>query len=140
MKSGSTGLILAFVACLAVSPAAVADHRETLLAADFVKTKEGHFEDYLRFLKANWVSARKEARKQGYVGSYRILTIPSDGEWDVVLMTEYPTMERYNAREQNFKRIFERLRPNGPILINGLGSRDLADIKFSKLFTEIPNR
>lgn len=106
-------------------------------AVDFVKTKDGHFDDYLKFIEANWATARKEAQKQGYILSYRVLILPSNPEWDVLLITEYANMEKYEAREENFRKVFEKIRQSkGPTLINGLGARDLADIKFSRLFKE----
>lgn len=131
--------ILALLSIPLFTPGAEAQDRSTVWAMDFVKTKDGHFEDYLKFVEANWVKARKEARKQKFIVSYKLLTLPSNAEWDVLLMTEYESVTAYEAREENFKKVFEIIRKGkGPTLINGLGSRDLADIKFSKLLNELP--
>lgn len=129
--------MLTFLILLSFAPQVHSQNRSSVWAVDFVKTKAGHFDDYLKFIKANWATARKEARKQEYIVSYRVLILPSNLEWDVLLITEYANIDKYNAREENFKKVFEKIRQGkGPTLINGLGARDLAEIKFSKALTE----
>jgi hypothetical protein len=133
----SLAFLLAFLILPSFTPNAYSQDRSTVWAVDFVKTKDGHFEDYLKFIEANWVKARKEAQKQGYIVSYKVLTLSSNAEWDVLLITEYANISKYDAREENFKKVFETIRQGkGPVLINGLGARDLSDIKFSKLLKE----
>jgi hypothetical protein len=134
--------ILLFAAIFAIGfssvalPEVRAQQPATVWAVDFVKPKQGQFENYRKFLEANWVVAREEARRQGYIVSYKILVAAPlpDAEWDILLMTEYADRKMYDAREQSFQAVFKKIRGDkGPTLINGLGARDLADIKFSKL-------
>ena len=58
-------------------------------AVDFVQPKEGQRTTYLKFLEANWTKAREEAKRQGFIESYKLLTLPpsSDGDWEILLMT-----------------------------------------------------
>lgn len=111
----------------------------SIWAVDFVKTKEGQFDDYMKFNGANWVKAREEMKRQGTILSYKVLTLPQDaaGEWNVLLMTEYADMKMFEAREKSFQAAVDKIRPagEGAILINGKGARQMADIVFSKLFT-----
>ena len=121
----------------AVTPA---QSKSSVWAVDYVKAKAGHYEDYLKFLEANWVKARAEARSQKFIVSYKLLVFPQDSknEWDFMLMTEYTDRTTFEAREANFKKVFARIRGDkGPTLINGLGSRELADIVMSKEFSEV---
>lgn len=109
-------------------------------AVDFVKTKDGHFDNYLQYIAANWSVARKEAKARNYIVASRMLVLPSNPDWDVLLMTEYADMQQFEMREENFKNVFKEIRRDqGPLLINGLGSKDLAEIKFSETFTGIPH-
>jgi hypothetical protein len=112
--------------------------RTSVWAVDFVKPREGQRHNYLKYIEANWMKAREEAKKQGIIVSYKVLVLPPSGEDDFVLllMTEYADMKGYEAREENFKKVFAKIAPNGPTLINGLGSRQLAEITSSKIFTE----
>jgi hypothetical protein len=92
-----------------------AQQRPTIWAMDFVKTKDGHFDDYLKFNEANWRKARDEMKKQGTVLSYKVLTMPSaaQDEWDVLLMTEYADMKMYEAREKSYQDAIAKIRPAG---------------------------
>ncbi len=108
---------------------------QSVWATDFVKTKEGQHENYLRSLRANWEKARVKAVELGYVKAYRVLTLPGNADWDVVLMTEYADRASYEKAEEHFTEVFKLVMPNGPTLIEGKGSRQLADIQFSKEFS-----
>lgn len=108
---------------------------QSVWATDFVKTKEGQHENYLRSLRANWEKARVKALELGYVNSYRVFTLPGNAEWDVVLMTEYADRASYEKAEEHFAEVFKLVMPNGPTLIDGKGSRQLADLRFSQEFS-----
>jgi hypothetical protein len=130
-----------FASCLALCAVSVSMYAQqpgtSVWAIDFVKPKEGQRDHYLRFIEANWIKAREEARKQGFILSYKVLVPPSqENDAVLLLLTEYADMKSYEAREENFKIVFAKIQPNGPTLINGLSSRQLADISSSKLFTE----
>lgn len=105
---------------------------QTVVAVDYVKTKPGEFDNYIEFLKKNWVLAREKAKEKGFIVSYQYLTNRQDTAWDITLMTEYKDEATYNDREKIFQKIFKEYFPNGPILVNGKRSKDMADIKMSK--------
>lgn len=108
---------------------------QSVWATDFVKTKEGQYDNYLRSLAANWEKARIKAIELGYVKAYRVLTLPGNPEWDVVLMTEYADRASFDRREEHFSEVFKLVDPDGPTLIDGKRARQLADILFSKEFS-----
>ena len=78
----------------------------TVWELTFVRTKPGMENDYLRNLAAVWRNENEEAKKQGLILSYKILSglAATEDDWDLLLMIEYKNMaaldgigEKYNA-------------------------------------------
>lgn len=107
---------------------------ESVFTVDFAEAKEGEYENYLKFLRLNWVAARIIAKKKKYIKSYQLLVLPKEekGDWHFVLITEYGTKKQYDNMEKNFGEIFKQ---RGVKLVNGKSSRDMADIVVSKELT-----
>ena len=105
---------------------------QTVTTTDYVKTKPGEFDNYVEFLKKNWVVAREKAKEKGFVVSFRFVTNPKDSVQDVTLITEYKDSATYKDREKIFQQIFKESFPNGPVLVNGKRSKDMAEIRMSK--------
>ena len=65
-----------------------------------IKVLPGQYENYMDFLKANWVKQNEWAKQKGYIVSYRVLenTYPRENEPTLFLMTEYTTFP--DAAEQ----------------------------------------
>ena len=106
---------------------------------DHVKARPGEYENYRRYLEANWVPARVEALKRGHITSYRLLLQPQGdaNAFDFVLLTRYTDLGTYERREALFAEVFQAIRGDrGPTLIDGKGSRALADIVLTRAFTE----
>lgn len=110
----------------------------TVWLVDFVKTREGQLENYLRFNQSFWKPARDEAVRQGAIVSYQMLVLPGNAEWDVILMTEFPDSASYEAREAAFQPILARLRADGPARYQGPGAREMADIRFTRVLRAPP--
>lgn len=64
----------------------------TVWGITFVRTTEGHFDDYMANLKAGWRAVMDDAMADGTVLSYMVLSqSPSDlHDWDLMLLVEYP--------------------------------------------------
>lgn len=58
----------------------------------FVRTTEGHFDDYMENLKAGWQRVMDDAKADGLVLSYMVLSQPgrTERDWDLMLLVEYP--------------------------------------------------
>lgn len=58
----------------------------------FVRTTEGHFDDYMDNLKAGWRAVMEEAKADGTVLSYMVLSHAprTRNDWDLMLLVEYP--------------------------------------------------
>lgn len=80
----------------------------TVWAVDLVRTLPGAQGDYLATIESNWANARRIARSQGAVLSYRALATAPDSArgWDVILMTEYADSTAWARREEIFRAIF----------------------------------
>lgn len=59
-----------------------------------IKTKDGHFDDYIKWVDTVWKAQQEELMKQGYIIGYKVYeTIdPREGEPDILLATEYKNM------------------------------------------------
>ena len=55
----------------------------------FYRTKPGQFDNYMKYLRANFLPTQEEAKKQGLIVGYSILlNTPSTAEdWDVAVIT-----------------------------------------------------
>ena len=97
-------------------------HGPSVWTADFMRTKPGQLERYLRYLDANWARSRRTVLAQGGIRSFRVLvTQPTDeAPWDVVLLTEYPDSAAHARAEEVFRPVMSA---QGETLIDGLSGR-----------------
>ena len=84
----------------------------------------GEHDRYRRFIDANWARARRTARERGEIRSYHALFRPdtAQGNWHVILLTEYPDSAAFERREEIFEPI---LRAQGHTRIDGKSTREL---------------
>jgi hypothetical protein len=93
-------------------------------------------------LQKNWGAARKYAKKMKFVKSYQLLVVNQEvkehSDFDILLITEYKDKEKYEAREENFKLVFDKYLPDY-VLVNGKKPKDYTEIKFDLVFEgELP--
>jgi hypothetical protein len=71
----------------------------------FVRTKPGMTDDYLKGLATNWKAEMEEAKKEGLVLSYRILSANSAdrNDWDLMLMIEYKNWAAFDGLDEKFR-------------------------------------
>ena len=126
LAHGLTSMFLAFAAAIggANAPAA-APEAKPVWAIDYVTVKPGELDNYVAFLKANWLVNREEALRRKLIVSHKMVLTKAakDGSKvpDIMLMTEYPSMASYADREK----IFEPIRASrDQVKINGRTSRD----------------
>lgn len=100
--------LLLVAGCTTARPDAIPSQpSNSVWAIDLIRTLPGQQAEYLRSIKANWGSARHLARERGAVLSYRALAAtPAEGDWDVLLMTEYADSAAWAQREVIFQAIF----------------------------------
>lgn len=59
-----------------------------------IKTKDGHFDEYMKWLDTAWKQQEETLKKAGYIMDYKVyvVTDPRSGEPDLLLATEYKNM------------------------------------------------
>jgi hypothetical protein len=55
----------------------------------FYRTKQGQFDEYMKYLRANFLPQQEEAKKQGLIVGYQVLlkTPTTAEDWDVAIVT-----------------------------------------------------
>jgi hypothetical protein len=86
-------LLAAVAACAAltgVSPSANADdHAYTeggVVNVARIRTMDGHFDDYMKWLDTTWKQEEEAAKKAGYITSYEVLTVEPRGPDDADIL------------------------------------------------------
>jgi hypothetical protein len=100
-------LLAALVASAALSfvPALAADDNapayETGPVWDFaqVQTKDGHFDDYMKWLSTGWKAQQEALRKRGIIVDYKVYLVqdPRQNEPDIILATEYKNLAAFDT-------------------------------------------
>jgi len=59
-----------------------------------IRTKDGHFDDYIKWVATVWKSYQEAWMKGGYTIGYKVYVVvdPRQGEPDIMLCTEYKNM------------------------------------------------
>ncbi len=72
-----------------------------------IKTKAPYFNDYMNNLSNGWKKVMDEAKKQGLILSYMVLTQnPSNqDDWDLALMVEYKNMAALDGLNEKMEKI-----------------------------------
>ncbi len=85
----------------------------------FIKTKDGKDLDYLKNLSKNWKAIMEEAKKEGLILSYKIISASAVNrdDWDILLMTEYKNYAVFDGMDEKFYAIVTKV----------LGSEDKID-------------
>jgi hypothetical protein len=114
---------------------AAAQKNSTVTLMDFVKIKEGKTAEALFFYENNWKPYRDLALKKKVIHSYEMVKVRPDtlNNFDLILITVYKDSLQFAKSEENFSSILTALRPNGPVLLNGLKPADFRQNVFVKV-------
>src|SRR2546423_7750227 len=76
-----------------------------------VKTKPGMGDDYLKTLAKTFKAANDEAKKQGIISDYKILSgdAATQQDFDLLLMVEYPNMAALDGLREKTEPIFDKI-------------------------------
>ena len=83
---------IAFIAiCLITTSLSFAQDNYTeglVREVNFYKTKQGQFDEYMKYLRANFLPQQEEAKKQGLIVGYQVLlSTPTSGDdWDIAIV------------------------------------------------------
>jgi hypothetical protein len=98
MMMALAALSLATSAAIAQDPDAPSFAKGPVWDYASIKTKDGHFDDYMKWLSTEWKAQQDVLKKAGYITSYKVLVVSDarDGEPDIILATEYPNMAAFD--------------------------------------------
>ncbi|GMU95162.1 MULTISPECIES: hypothetical protein [Ignavibacterium] len=85
-------LPLFFVILFSISAMAQEHYTEgNVRVVNFYRTKPGQFDNYMKYLRTNFLPTQEEAKKQGLIeGYYILLNTPSSPEdWDIAIATMF---------------------------------------------------
>jgi hypothetical protein len=68
-------------------------------------------DDYLNNLRANWKRTGDEAKRQGLVLSYKVISTPAANrdDWDLLLMVEFKNMAALDGLRQKYEPIMAKI-------------------------------
>ena len=126
-------LLIVAIVTVSVASAAAQNANGGVWTIDFIKTKAGQRDNYLKYIRENWAEYRRMLRDTGKIASYQVFSLPpgeTTAQWDILLVTEYPNKEIYDQREALFTEVF-KIRPVASVggISNG---REAADIVSTK--------
>ena len=63
-----------------------------------IQTKDGHFDDYMKWVSSEWKAQEEALKKAGVIVSYKVYLVanPRQGEPDVILAQEYRNMATFD--------------------------------------------
>jgi hypothetical protein len=64
-----------------------------------IQTKDGHFDEYMKFVTTTWKSQQEALKKAGYILDYKVyvVTDPRDNEPDIYLATKFKNMAAFDT-------------------------------------------
>ena len=111
-----TLIALLLGACLTGLPALAQEHftEGPVWAVNYIRTKPGKFNDYMKYLRSTYLVSAGEAKKQGLILDTKfLLNTPRDAnDWDIAIATLYPSfgkaMDFNQADDDKRKAIAEK--------------------------------
>lgn len=98
---GAVAASLTFLAIPAIAADSNAPSFENGPVWDFaqIKTKDGHFDDYMHWLATEWKSQEEALKKAGVIMDYKVYLVqnPRTDEPDVILGQEYKNMAVFDT-------------------------------------------
>ena len=76
-----------------------------------VKTVTGHGDEYLNSLQSSYKALMDEAKKQGLILSYKVLSgeAANKQDWDILLLVEYKNMAALDGIDEKFDAIDQQV-------------------------------
>lgn len=83
----------------------------TVWEITYVRIKPGMGDDYLRSLATTWKASNEEAKKQGLILSYKILSgdAANKDDWNLLLMTEHKNLASLDGFDEKFRAISSKI-------------------------------
>ncbi len=121
----------AVFACLALSSLAVLAEDRMYTEGPVVniariRTMNGHFEDYMKYVATTWKQTQEAAKKAGYVTGYQVLTVEprSENDPDIILMVTYKNWAALDGALEKQDAVAKQVEGSVETSNKGFGDRD----------------
>ena len=100
--------------------------KELYHTIDVVQAKSNYEAAVMYFYENNWKVFRERAYREKQIQGYHLLKSPEDslGMFSLVLITAYDSVQ-LAENEENFQKIIQEMRPEGPALLNNQPIREM---------------
>lgn len=144
MKQLSLALLFAVIISFAFSDSIFAQEKSytegSVWDISLIKTKAPYFDDYMNNLNNGWKKVMEEAKKQGLILSYMVLSQSpsSPGDWDLALLIEYKNMAAFDGLGEKMEKIQSKLFGERQTMQDAAVKRnDLRELLGSKLARQL---
>jgi hypothetical protein len=96
----------------------VTNKAANITVMEFVKILDNKRDEAIHFYENNWKVFREKALEMNYISSFNLHILNDDGDFDLLLITEFASQEEFALSEPRFQDIIKTTRPNGPVLLN----------------------
>jgi hypothetical protein len=111
---------------LTLTPATLFAQDQSRWLVNVVKVKPGMLDHAHRYYRQAWVPAREAALRKGVISSYRMLTLPTEGDtFEIILLTGFKDEAQFAAGEAAFEKIFDEIGLDGPPTVDGKSRADI---------------
>jgi hypothetical protein len=131
-------LFFALFAVAGRSAQSPSESEKPVWTMEFIKVLPGKLGPTLGYLDDNWMRIREEAQRQGAVLSYHRIgeKIASEGDSNMVLLTEYKNQAAYDRRGKLFASISRQLAGNSSGGILPYQRKDLYETVLTQVFQD----
>ena len=137
------GTLVASVLLLCISVVAQVSRpfrNGSVWSVSFIRMKPGMETAYLNYIATDWKRNQEEAKKEGLILSYKVLTTEAHGtgDWNIMLMTEYKDLATMEANEPKEDALGQRVVGNDQQQMQGYRTRaEIREVMGGRLAREI---
>jgi hypothetical protein len=107
--------VMSVSAALAAEDSAPSYENGPVWDYEAVQTKDGHFDDYMKWLSTEWKRQEEALKQAGVIVDYKVLLVanPRESEPDIYLAQEYKNMGAFDTPVAQQYALFARI--GGPL-------------------------
>ena len=91
-----------------------------------IRTENGHFDDYLKYLATTWKTEQEAYKKAGLITGYQVLTVEPRGtdDADIILIVRYKNWAAYDGWVTKYDEVAKQIEGSLSAVDAGMSQRD----------------